>query len=144
MIYSVTWIVLGLVLCAAEIFIPSFFIFWFGLGAFAAAGASFFLDLTFQIVIFIAVSAVLLIFTRPIVMKTLLKKGSSRKINIDEIVGKRAMVVERVDPIKGTGMVKINGELWRALTEDNSTVNVGDYVTILRVEGTLLKVKKEG
>ena len=144
MIYFVTWIVSGLVLCAAEIFIPSFFIFWFGLGAFAAAVTSLFLGLTFQIVVFIAVSSVLLIFTRPIVMKTLLKKGSSRKINIDEIVGKRAMVVERVDPIEGTGMVKINGELWRTLTEDNSTVNVGDYVTILKVEGTLLKVKKEG
>ncbi len=144
MIYLVTWIVLGLVLCAAEIFIPSFFIFWFGLGAFAAAVASIFLGLTFQIVIFITVSAVLLIFTRPIVMKTLLKKGSSRKINIDEIVGKRAMVVERIDPVEGTGMVKVNGELWRALTEDNSVVTVGEYVTILKVEGTLLKVKKEG
>ncbi len=144
MIYLVTWIVLGLVLCAAEIFIPSFFIFWFGLGAFAAAVASIFLGLTFQIVIFITVSAVLLIFTRPIVMKTLLKKGSSRKINIDEIIGKRAMVVERVDPVEGTGMVKVNGELWRALTEDSSVVSVGEYVTILKVEGTLLKVKKEG
>ena len=143
MIYLISWIILGLILCAAEIFIPSFFIFWFGIGAFAAAGASFFVGLTFQIVIFIAVATVLLMFTRPIVMKTLLKKSSTRKINIDEIVGKRAMVVERVNPIEGKGMVKINGELWRALTEDNSVVNVGDYVTILKVEGTLLKVKKE-
>ncbi len=144
MIYLISWIVLGLVLCAAEIFIPSFFIFWFGLGAFAAAVVSLFLGLTFQIVTFIAVSSVLLIFTRPIVMKTLLKKGSSRKINIDEIIGKRALVVERVNPVEGKGMVKINGEIWRAATEDDSVVSVGDYVKILKVDGTLLKIEKEG
>ncbi len=139
----VMWIVLGFALCAAEIFVPSFFIFWFGLGAFAAAFVSLIFGMTAQVVVFISVSAVLLIFTRPIVLKTLLRHDSPKKINIDDIIGKKAVVVEKIDPLSGKGMVKVNGELWRAKTSDEK-IEVGQYVEILRVEGTLLIVKKEG
>ncbi len=142
--FFAAWIILGFVLCAAEIFIPSFFIFWFGLGAFAAAFVSFFFGMTTQITVFIVVSAVLLIFTRPIVLKTLLRHDSPKKINIDDIIGKRAIVVKKIDPASGGGMIKINGELWRAASADGKEVEVGEYVKILKVEGTLLKVEKEG
>ncbi|WP_036225962.1 NfeD family protein [Mesoaciditoga lauensis] len=138
------WIVLGLVLCTAEIFIPSFFIFWFGLGAFAAGIVSIFFGFVIQLVIFITVSALLVIFTRPIVLNILLRHESPKKINIDEIIGKKAIVIEHINPLEDTGKVKINGEIWRAMTVDGSSVEIGNYVKIVRVEGTLLKVKKEG
>ncbi len=142
--FFVSWVILGFALCAAEIFVPSFFIFWFGLGAFAAGFVSLFFGVTTQIVIFITVSAVLLIFTRPIVLKTLLRHDSPKKINIDDIIGKKAVVVKKIDPVSGSGMVKINGEIWRAASADGKEVEVGEYVKILKVEGTLLKVEKEG
>ncbi len=140
----VIWVILGVVLCAAEIFIPSFFIFWFGLGAFASAIASIWVNFVIQLVIFITVSAVLLVFTRPIVLKLLLRHESPKKINIDEIIGKKAIVVQPIKPLEDSGRVKINGEIWRAITIDGSSVEAGEYVKILKVEGTLLKVKKEG
>jgi membrane protein implicated in regulation of membrane protease activity len=143
MSFFVAWIVLGLILCAAEIFVPSFFIFWFGLGAFTAGVFSLFFGFTVQIVIFITVSAVLLVFTRPIVLKLLLRHESPKKINIDDIIGKKALVIEPINPLEDTGKVKINGEIWRAATDDGSSVETGIYVKILSVEGTLLKVKKE-
>ncbi len=141
--FLIFWIVLGIALSVAEIFIPTFFLFWFGLGAFAAAVVSIFYGLVFQLIAFVVASALLLIFTRPIAVKMLLRKESPREINIDAIVGKRAEVVKRIDPLSGTGMVKINGELWRAVTEDNSVVEVENYVLIQRVDGTKLIVKKE-
>ena len=134
--FLIFWIVLGIALSVAEIFIPTFFLFWFGLGAFAAAVVSVFYGLVFQLIAFVVASALLLIFTRPIAVKMLLRKESPREINIDAIVGKRAEVVKRIDPLSGTGMVKINGELWRAVTEDNSVVEVENYVLIQRVDGT--------
>jgi len=143
MSFVVMWLVLGVIFCTAEIFIPSFFIFWFGLGAFAASVFAFFTGFVIQIVIFITVSAVLLIFTRPIVLKVLMRHDSPQKINIDDIIGKRAIVIERIDALENTGKVKVNGEVWRAMTSDNSTVEIGNYVKILKVEGTLLKVEKE-
>ena len=141
--FLIFWIVLGIALSVAEIFIPTFFLFWFGLGAFAAAVVSIFYGLVFQLIAFVVASALLLIFTRPIAVKMLLRKESPREINIDAIVGKRAEVVKRIDPLSGTGMVKINGELWRAVTEDNSVVEVENYVLIQRVDGTKLIVKRE-
>ncbi len=141
--FLIFWIVLGIALSVAEIFIPTFFLFWFGLGAFAAAIVSIFYGLVFQLIAFVVASALLLIFTRPIAVKMLLRKESPREINIDAIVGKRAEVVKRIDPLSGTGMVKINGELWRAVTEDNSVVEVENYVLIQRVDGTKLIVKRE-
>jgi len=142
-VFLIFWIVLGIALSVAEIFIPTFFLFWFGLGAFAAAIVSIFYGLVFQLIAFVVASALLLIFTRPIAVKMLLRKESPREINIDAIVGKRAEVVKRIDPLSGTGMVKINGELWRAVTEDNSVVEVENYVLIQRVDGTKLIVKRE-
>ncbi len=141
--FLVMWLILGVVFCTAEIFVPSFFIFWFGIGAFAAAISAFWSDFIIQIVIFITVSAVLLIFTRPIVLKLFMRHDSPKKINIDDIIGKRALVVERIDELENTGKVKVNGEIWRAMTSDDSTVEIGNYVKILKVEGTLLKVERE-
>jgi len=141
-VYLIFWIVLGIALSVAEIFIPTFFLFWFGLGAFAAAVVSIFYGLIVQLIVFIVVSALLLIFTRPIAVKMLLRKEPPEKINIDAIVGKRAEVVKRIDPAAGTGMVRINGELWRAVTEDNSVVEVDNQVLIRKINGTKLVVKK--
>ncbi len=137
------WIFLGALMCVTEIFMPTFFLFWFGLGAFAAAITSLFADLIIQIIVFIIVSAVLVIFTRPLAIKVLQRKDSPRKINIDEIVGKSALVIETIDFEKNKGKVKVDGDIWRAVTEDRSTVNIDDYVIILKVEGTKLIVRKE-
>lgn len=142
MVYLIFWIVLGIALSAAEIFVPTFFLFWFGLGAFSAAVVSVFYGIVPQLVTFIVVSALLLIFTRPIAVKTLLRKESPEKINIDSIIGESAEVVKRIDPTAGTGMVRINGELWRAVTEDNSVVEIGNRVLIKKIDGTKLVVKK--
>lgn len=71
------------------------------------------------------------------------RKDSPRKISIDEIVGERALVIETIDFEKNRGKVKINGDIWRAVTEDNSTVNINEYVIILKVDGTKLIVRKE-
>ncbi|MCL4408126.1 MAG: NfeD family protein [Thermotogae bacterium] len=137
------WIFLGALMCVTEIFMPTFFLFWFGLGSFAAAITSLFADLMIQIIVFIIVSAILVIFTRPLALKVLQRKDSPRKISIDEIVGERALVIETIDFEKNRGKVKVNGDIWRAVTEDNSTVNINEYVIILKVDGTKLIVRKE-
>ncbi len=137
------WIIVGVLTSATEIFIPTFFLFWFGLGAFAAAISSLFVDLMVQIIIFIVVSAILVIFTRPLALKVLQRKDSPRKISIDEIIGQRALVIETIDRQKGKGKIKINGDIWRAITDDGSIIDINSYVTILRIEGTKTVVRKE-
>ncbi|MGB9789718.1 NfeD family protein [Thermotoga caldifontis] len=137
----VFWLILGVVLVVAEILTPTFFFFWFALGAFAAAGVSFLSGTIVQLVTFMGVSAALVLLTRPLAKR--LVKSEARKIHIDEIIGKEAIVVETIDNRQGKGLVKVNGEIWRAYSEsDDTTIEEGQKVTILKVEGAHVVVRK--
>ncbi len=134
------WVILGVILCVAEILTPSFFIFWFGLGAFVAALSAIWLGTLLQILIFALSSAIFVILSRPIAKK--ISGEEPRKIHVDEIVGKEALVLERIDNFKGTGVVKVNGDTWRAVSVDDSIVEEGEKVRILKVEGAHLVVER--
>ena len=137
------WIVLGLILMIAEIFIPSFFIFWFGVGAVVAGLTAWFWGVVPQTIVFLVTSGILVLLTRPLARK--LVGESPRKINVDDIVGKEALVVEKIDNIGGTGVVKVDGDRWRALSENDEVIEEGEKVIIVKVEGAHVVVKrKEG
>ncbi|MBO8139827.1 MAG: NfeD family protein [Thermosipho sp. (in: Bacteria)] len=127
---------------ALEIVTPTFFIFWFGLGGIAAALVAYFVGNTiWELVTFIVVSSILVLLTRPLVNK--MTGGQPRKINVDEIIGKKALVIEEIDNKSGKGIVKINGDTWRAFSvNDEVKIKKGEYVKILRVEGAHLVVEK--
>jgi len=123
----------------AEIFTPTFFIFWFGVGAMVAALVSLYFGVYVQILVFGAVSMVLVLLTRRLVLSW----EPPRKIHVEEIVGKEALVIETIDNKQGTGLVKINGDVWRAFSEDDDViVEKGEHVKILRVEGAHVVVRK--
>ena len=63
----ILWTVLGVILIIAEVFTPGFVLLWFGVGALAAALASFLgAGLPAQFVLFIALSSVLTALSRTI------------------------------------------------------------------------------
>lgn len=135
------WLILGVVLVVAEILTPTFFFFWFALGAFAAAGVSLFSGTILQIITFMCVSGIFVLLTRPLAKK--LTKSEPRKIHIDEIIGEDAIVIETIDNKRGTGLVKVKGEIWRAYSDsDEVTIEEGQKVTILKVEGAHVVVRK--
>ncbi len=138
----ISWIVIGVVFFIIEITTPTFFYMWFGIGAFIAAVSSVWLGFLWQLSIFLISSAVLLALTRPIA-KRIQKPESPRKINVEDIVGKEAVVVETINNLSGKGIVKINGDMWRAFSKDDSTViEEGEKVRIIKVEGAHLVVEK--
>jgi membrane protein implicated in regulation of membrane protease activity len=92
-----------------------------------------------QIVVFFAVSIVLLIFTRPILVKRL-KVGKEKNYteNLEEKIG---LVTEDIKPFH-SGLVKVNGIIWTAVGETNEMeLPVGAEAMILRVEGVKLIVR---
>jgi len=136
----IVWLILGVVLVVAEIFIPSFFIFWFGVGAFVASGLSVAFGTLVQVIAFVVVSGLLVLFTRPFAKK--ISGKEPRKIHIDEIIGKTAVVTETIDNSAGKGLIRVGGDIWRALSVDDSIVESGEKVTILKVDGTRLVLRK--
>ena len=135
----VNWIIAGILMIIIEILTPTFFIMWFGIGAFSASVVAYFnLSWVYQILTFLIVSTVLVILTRPIAKR--ITGPSPRKIAIDEIVGKVGIVLEDVDFEKG-GIVKVGSDTWRAVVEKDVRIPKGSKIKVLRVEGTKLVVE---
>lgn len=114
---------------------------WFAGGALAAMlAASLSAELWLQITVFLVVSAVLLYFTRPIVKKLL--AGKNKETNLDRIIGKTVIVSETVDNDAETGRCTIAGVSWSLRSDDGSVIEQGEKVTVDRVEGVKLIVKR--
>lgn len=135
------WLIIAIVIFAIEALTVNLTTIWFGLGAivamiFAAFGAS----SQFQIIVFAVATVILLIFTRPIAVKYI-KKTST---NIDTLIGKSAIVTEKIDNLKGTGQVKIDGNVWTARSENDFIIEEREVVEICRISGVKLIVKMKG
>ena len=89
---------------------------------------------------FIVVSVVLLLCTRPALIRLMEKR--KLKTNVETIPGKTAIVAEKIDNLNSTGSVEINGLSWTARSENNDEIiSVGSTVEVLRVEGVKVIVK---
>ena len=86
-----------------------------------------------QIVIFIAVSGLLLGCLRPFVKKFMQPKITPT--NFDRILGTEVPVTEDVDNLLGTGAVKAGGNTWSARSESGEAIAKGTVVKIVRIEG---------
>jgi len=134
------WIFLGILLMVLEIFTPTFFVFWFGLGSLAAAIVAYFYENTiFELLTFIVVSGILVLSTRKLAKK--ITGEEVRSINVDEIIGKEAIVIEQIDNKLGKGVVKVSGDMWRAVSVDDVVIQSGEKVIIEKVEGAHVVVR---
>ena len=134
-----SWIILFIILILIEICTINLTTIWFALGALLAYVTSFITDsLMIQTTVFLGVSVVSLIFTRPFVRKYLVKKAS--RTNADMLIGKIGIVTKEIS--KNTvGEVKIDGKYWSA--KGSKKISVGSKVEILSIEGVKLIVKKK-
>ncbi len=136
------WLMVGILLWIAEIFTPGFVVGVFGtacllVAPFSALGAS----LTLQILVFGLSTAILALGVRPLVLKYLYRPKINTSTNVDSLVGRTAIVVEPIDPVAGTGRVKVHGDIWRAVTPDDTSILTGTKVRIQQVEGCTLIVQ---
>ena len=93
-----------------------------------------------QIVVFLAVSIAALIATRPLAHKMLDK--TIVPTNADRVLHHTAKVTETIDNENTTGAVYIDGKTWTARSEDGDVIARGSMVTIVRMEGVKLFVRK--
>ena len=116
---------------------------WFALGALSALVAALLhAPLWLQIVLFAVVSVATLLLTRPLAKKYINSKTMAT--NADRVIGRRAVVKERIDELAGTGAVLADGKMWSARTTDGSTVEPGDVVTVREIRGVKLIVDPHG
>ncbi len=135
------WLAVFIVMVVIEIATLGLTTIWFAGGALVALIISLFNPpVAVQIAVFIVVSVVLLIFTRPIAAKHFNKKMVAT--NVDSVPGEIGIVSVNIDNIAATGTVMIKGMEWTARTEsDDLKIEKGAKVKVLRVEGVKVIVE---
>lgn len=138
------WLLLAAIFIVMEIFTAGFAVACFSVGCvFGAIVAALSMSLTWQIVAFTAGTFLAFVFVRPFVMKYLDRKTNNNdvKTNMDNIIGKIAIVTERIEE-GSCGRVKIDGDDWKAVTDNGLAADVGKKVRIISYESIILTVKK--
>jgi len=137
------WVVLGLILVVSEIFAPLFIVIWFGLSAIIVGlvdlvfATSFMTELLEWIILSVIFLALWLIFFKD---KTVSKSGQS-----DFRLNTKGIVIQKIKP-HDKGKVKFDAPVlgsseWYAVAD--KTIEVGESIIIVDVNGQLLKVKKD-
>ncbi len=139
---TVCWIALLIIFAVAEAVTVQLVSVWFAVGALAGLIANLCgANVTLQIVIFISVSIICFIATRPLVKK--FTANRIEKTNADRCIGDTAVVVEEINNVEASGQVKVNGNIWTARSLDNSVIPVNARVTVEKIEGVKLIVSLE-
>ena len=111
---------------------------WFAAGAFAAMLASAVgIGIVGQVLLFFAVSLVLLFFTRPFAIRYI--NPHKIRTNYENAVDQTVKVTECVDNRNGTGIVDLNGQEWSArMREDPIILKEGALAKVVAIEGVKL------
>lgn len=137
------WLIILILAIVIEGLTTTFFSIWFGMGAlFAFVANKMGLPFFAQVSIFLIIALICLLFVRKVVIKYF--KPNHAKTNVDSLVGKHGLVIQRISNLDGTGRVSLNGVDWSARSEnDTNNFFEGETVTVIRIEGVKVIVKKE-
>ncbi len=140
---AILWIALGAALAVAEIFTTTLFLIMFSAGAFAAAGAAALgAGVPVQAAVFIAVSALTVAAVRPAIRRRLDATSGGVPIGVAALSGAPAEVIEQVDDHHG--LVKIDGELWRARSlAGTGSYAPGEHVRVVELDGATAVVWRD-
>lgn len=137
----IIWFVVFIVMVIIELVSPALVSIWFALGALVTLIASLIgLDsIVWQFVLFVIVSVIALIATRPLAKKYL--KSKQQPTNADMLIGRDGQCIVAIDNLKSQGRVKIDGMEWTAREADGLEIPEGATVTVTGIEGVKLIVK---
>lgn len=132
------WLIAFLVLLLIELCTINLVSIWFAIGALGGMVTSYFTEnVTIQIIVFIIVSVIALLVTRPFVTK--IRKRKITPTNLDRVIGKEGIVTKEI--LKNSyGEVKVAGNKWTATSKKE--IEEGKEVRVLKIEGVKLLVEE--
>ena len=135
----VYWLIIILILSFIEVITINLVTIWFVASAGLALVTSLFVDSFYvQFLVFGIVGLLLMVLTRPILKKYLVK--DKEKTNLDRVVGMNGVCTEEISSKNDIGEVKVDGKKWSAIS--TSKILKGDTITVTAIDGVKLKVKK--
>lgn len=134
---AILWLGAAIVFGIIEAATTSLTTIWFVIGAVVSAIVSICgIGILGQIIVFLVVSILLLVVTRPIVKKRM--NVGSERTNVDALIGKEVKVVKSVEPFEA-GEARINGLTWVAIgSDEKERISEGSIAKIVAVKGVKL------
>lgn len=128
------WIAACVLLVVLEASTAMLVCIWFVGGSVAALVVSLFGGpVWLQLVLFVAVSVGLLVLLRPFLQKQ--TNPHKSRTNVDAQIGKKAIVAQTIDNLRGTGRILVGSVDWTARSVDDRIIEPGAHVVIRRIEG---------
>ncbi len=135
----IAWLIIIILLTFLEVATVNLVSIWFVMSAIVSLFVSFAIDSFYiQFAIFVCLGIILMLLTRPYLVKKLTNKKEST--NLDRVIGAEGIVTEEITKLK-VGEVKVDGKRWSAIS--NELIKVGEEVIIERIDGVKLVVRKE-
>ena len=135
----IVWVALLILFAVIEGVTAGLVSIWFAIGALAALLVSLACgNVAVQGAVFVVVSLLAMALLRPLGKKKLTPKHTAT--NADRIIGGAAVVQVPIDPVNGTGQVKVDGKVWSARTEGKEVIPEGTLVTITGIQGVRVTV----
>jgi membrane protein implicated in regulation of membrane protease activity len=139
----VLWLIAAAVFGIGEMLTTSLFLAPFAVGAGVAAGVDALgAGALGSWIVFVVVSLLTLAILRPIA-RSHTRMPPQIRTGTAALIGKRAIVLERIENMEGVGCVKIDGEVWtaRALDEDQ-VIERGTRVHVVDIKGATALVSE--
>ena len=135
------WAVIAVVCLILELTAGDFFIICFSIGAvFAAITAAVGGGIYLQLLTFAVFTLISLFWVRPFAQRYLHKGEDNRVSNADALLGRQGRVVETVKA-DGFGRVQIDGDIWKAVTNETADILEGSNVRVVGRESTIITVE---
>jgi membrane protein implicated in regulation of membrane protease activity len=136
------WLAMTLLFLVMELFSGGFFIVCFSLGALVSMIAVLFgISFYGQLAIFAVFSVLSLLVIRPVAVKYFYRKSEQKVSNADAIIGRVGEVSETIE-LNGFGRVKLDGDDWKAQSQDAMRIEKGTRVRILSRDSIIVTVEK--
>ena len=134
------WVAVTIICVVIESLTLSLTTIWFGISSFVLVFLAFTpIPFGAQLFIFVALSLVLLIFTRPVVKKKINQKQIAT--NYERVIGQIALVTKKITALD-KGAIKINGMEWTAAVKEDITLEEGSKCIIEEIAGVTVYVKE--
>ena len=140
---TIYWLAIFVILLIIEIVTMGLTTIWFAGGALAAMAAGLIgFETGIQILVFLVVSVLLLVLTRPIAVKYF--NQERQKTNAESLIWQQALVLQDIDTLQAAGLVEVRGQEWSAKTDEpNGKIAKNKVVVIEGIQGVKLIVREK-
>lgn len=133
------WLAVAGTFLILEVTTPAFLFACFAVGGAAGAVTVLFTDaILTQLIVFAAVSLILIPLSRPLARR--ITKEPPQLSNVDAMVGRIGIVTRAIDPDQDVGQVRVDGQVWQAVAQGK--IDKDDKVKVDQVIGARLHVTR--